>query len=177
MFNADPNGSDAGIWEGEGRLSVDSSGDIYFETGNGTFDTTLNAGGFPINGDYGDSFMKIAPDSSTASNPNINGWGLKVVDYFTPSNQASLNAVDADLGAGGPLLLPDSAGDAAHPHLLIGAGKEGKIYLIDRDNMGHFDPNTDHVVQETGAELHRRFVRDRGVLRRDVLLRRGRRQC
>ena len=106
VFNADPNGSDTGIWEGQGRFSVDSGGDLYFETGNGTFDTTLNCAGFPVNGDYGDSFVKIAPDSSTASNPNINGWGLKVVDYFTPWNQASLSAADGDLGSGGPLLLP-----------------------------------------------------------------------
>src|SRR5260370_2944497 len=47
------------------------------------------------------------------------------------------------------MLLPDSVGSAAHPHLMVGAGKEGRIYLIDRDNMGHFDPNTEHVVQET----------------------------
>ena len=151
VFNAAPNGSDAGIWESQGRLSVDSGGNIYLETGNGTFDTTLNAQGFPSKGDYGDAFLKIAPDSSTPANPNINGWGLKVVDYFTPSNQATLSSGDADLGSGGPLLLPDSAGSAAHPHLLVGGGKEGRIYLIDRDNMGHFDPNADHVVQETGA--------------------------
>jgi len=151
VFNAAPNGSDAGIWESQGRLSVDSGGNIYLESGNGTFDTTLNAQGFPAKGDYGDSFVKIAPDSSTPANPNINGWGLKVVDYFTPSNQAALSGGDADIGSGGPLLLPDSAGSAAHPHLLVGGGKEGRIYLIDRDNMGHFDPNADHVVQETGA--------------------------
>jgi hypothetical protein len=149
VFNADPNGSDAGIWESGGGLAVDSSGDLYFETGNGTFDTTPNAAGFPIDGDYGDSFVKVAPDSSTPADPNINGWGLKVVDYFTPSDQATLNDVDEDLGSGGPMLLPASAGDTAHPNLLIGAGKEGTIYLIDCDNMGHYDPNGDHVVQES----------------------------
>jgi hypothetical protein len=78
-----------------------------------------------------------------------------VVDYFTPFNQASFIPSDKDLGSGGPLLLPDSVGSVAHPHLLIGAGKEGRIYLIDRDHMGHFDPKVDHVVQEalvlTGA--------------------------
>ena len=172
VFNANPNGSDTGIWEGQGRLDVDSSGDIYFETGNGTFDTTLNAAGFPDDGDYGDSFVKIAPDSSTASNPNINGWGLKVVDYFTPSNQASLNAADEDLGAGGPLLLPASAGDAAHPNLLIGAGKEGKIYLIDADNMGHY--NAEHRPGRPGdvRQFHRRLVRNPRLLQRHILLRR-----
>ncbi len=118
------------------------------ETGNGTFDTTLNAAGMPNRGDYGDSFIKLVVDSSTASNPNINGWGLKVADYFTPFNQATFNQTDKDLGSGGPLLLPDSVGSTAHPHLLIGGGKEGRIYLIDRDNMGKFNSNTDNVVQE-----------------------------
>ena len=44
-------------------------------------------------------------------------------------------------------MLPDALGNAAHPHLLIGSGKEGKIYLIDRDNMGKFS-TTDNVVEE-----------------------------
>jgi fibronectin type 3 domain-containing protein len=150
MFNTTPNGGLGGIWQAGGRVTVDAAGNLYFETGNGTFDTTLNAGGFPVNGNYGDSFVKLAVDpTSTATMQNTNGWGLKVVDYFTPFDQANLNNGDLDLGSGAPMLLPDSVGSAAHPHLMVGAGKEGRIYLIDRDNMGHFDPNTDHVVQET----------------------------
>jgi hypothetical protein len=150
VLNTTPNGSDGGIWQSGDSLTVDAQGNLYFETGNGTFDTTLNAAGMPSKGDYGDSFVKIAVDpTTTATNQNVNGWGLKVVDYFTPFDQQNLNNGDLDLGSGGPLLLPDSAGSTAHPHLLVGSGKEGRIYLIDRDNMGHFDPNTDHVVQET----------------------------
>jgi fibronectin type 3 domain-containing protein len=149
VFNTTPNGEEGGIWQGGGQIAVDSQGNFYVETGNGSFDTTLNAGGFPTQGDYGDSFLRIALDpASSPTNQNINGWGLKVVDYFTPFNQAGLNSGDVDLGSQGPLLLPDSVGSAAHPHLLVGAGKEGRIYLVDRDNMGKFDPNTDHVVQE-----------------------------
>ncbi len=145
-----PNGGLGGIWSSGDHLPVDAQGNLYFETGNGTFDTTLNTNGMPVNGDYGDSFVKIAVDPTTSpTNQNINGWGLKVVDYFTPYDQANLNNYDLDLGSGGPMLLPDSVGSTAHPHLMVGAGKEGRIYLIDRDNMGHFDPNTDHVVQET----------------------------
>jgi hypothetical protein len=155
VFNATPNGGLGGIWQGGGRVAVDPQGFFYFETGNGSFNqaaTNFNAQGFPKDGDYGDSFVKLAIDpTSTAASPNINGWGLKVVDYFTPFNQAALNSADTDLGSGGPLILPDSVGSVAHPHLLIGSGKEGKLYLIDRDNMGKFDVNTDHVVQETPA--------------------------
>jgi hypothetical protein len=150
VFDATPNGSEGGIWQSGGRVAVDASGNLYFETGNGTFDTTLNSSGLPVNGDYGDSFVKIAVDTTTSpTNQNINGWGLKAVDYFTPFDQANLNNGDLDLGSGGPLLLPDAAGSTAHSHLMVGAGKEGRIYLIDRDNMGHFSSSTDNVVQET----------------------------
>jgi fibronectin type 3 domain-containing protein len=155
VLNTTPNGGQGGIWESGGSIAVDGQGNLYVMTGNGTFDTTLDANGFPINGDYGDSFLKIAVDPTTSpTNPNINGWGLKVVDYFTPFNQAGLNTNDGDLGAGGPLLLPDSAGTPSHPHLLIGVGKLGLVYVLDRDNMGHFDPNTDHVVEEVPQQLN-----------------------
>jgi hypothetical protein len=154
VFNTTPNGSEGGIWQSGTALAVDASGNMYFETGNGTFDTTLNGSGMPVNGDFGDSFVKIAVDtSSTASNQNgnLNGWGLKAVDYFTPFNQANLNNGDTDLGSGGPFLLPASVGSAAHPSLLVGSGKEGRIYLIDANNMGHFSSTTDNVVQELPA--------------------------
>ena len=157
VFNADPNGSDSGIWEGGGAISMDPQGYMYIETGNGTFDTTLNVSGFPIYGDYGDSFIKIAIDTTTAqNNQNINGWGLKVIDYFTPQNQASLSSADQDLGSGGPLVLPATAGSitigsASAPNLLVGSGKDGVIYLINRDNMGKYHSNTDSIVQEIGG--------------------------
>ncbi len=150
VLNTTPNGSEGGIWQGGGRVAVDAQHNLYFETGNGTFDTTLNAAGMPQSGDYGDSFVKVAVDPTTSpTNQNINGWGLKVVDYFTPFDQQNLDNGDLDLGSGAPTLLPDSAGSAAHPHLIVGSGKEGRIYLIDRDNMGHFNASTDKVVQET----------------------------
>ncbi|HSZ58458.1 MAG TPA: fibronectin type III domain-containing protein [Tepidisphaeraceae bacterium] len=158
VFCANPNGDDCGIWMGGGKIAVDPQGYMYVETGNGLFDGTLNAQGFPINGDYGDSFLKLAIDPTTsASNPGVNGWGLKVVDYFTPSDQQTLNFQDFDLGSGGPLLLPATAGavtlgDAAHPNLLVGAGKEGVIYLIDTNNMGHYNAGgPDRVLQELPA--------------------------
>ncbi len=108
---------------------------------------TLNAAGFPVNADYSESLVKVVADPTTsATNQNPNGWGLKVADYFTPYNVVALDNVDQDFGSGGPLLLPDSAGIPGHPHLILAAGKDGKVYLIDRDNLGHFDPNNDHIV-------------------------------
>jgi hypothetical protein len=169
VLNTTPNGSEgeAGIWQGGGAPVFDSNGFLYFETGNGLFDgfngaagsnhtatiTGLDANGFPVNGDYGDSFVKVALDASTTqTSQNKNGWGLTVVDYFSPFNNIDLDQADRDLGSGGPIVLPDSAGSAAHSHLLIGSGKEGKLYLIDRDNMGKFG-NTDHVVQTVGSAI------------------------
>jgi hypothetical protein len=131
VFNATPNGGLGGIWHAGGGLAADTNGSIYAITGNGTFDG-------PTSGDYGDSFLRLA---------NTNG--LAVADYFTPYNQAYLSSVDADLGSGGPLLLPDAAGNAVHPHLLVGSGKEGTIYLVDRDNMGQYNPvNNNQIVDE-----------------------------
>ena len=141
VFNTTPNASQAvfgrhagegALWMGGGGLCVDASNNLYFETANGSFDA--DQGG----GDYGDSFMRL---SSTS--------GLAVADYFTPFNQAALQAADADLGSGGPLLLPDEAGSAAHPHLMVGAGKESKVYLVDRDNMGHYNPKNDNQIVES----------------------------
>src|SRR5207248_2252565 len=112
-LNTTPNGSQGGIWMSGGKPAVDSLGNLYVETGNGDFNqnaSNFDAKGFPKDGNYGDSFIKLTPDPTTSpTNQNVNGWGLKVTDYFTPFNQAGLNNADADLGSGGPLVLPDSA--------------------------------------------------------------------
>jgi hypothetical protein len=149
VFNSTPNGNDGGIWMSGARIAKDSQNNLYFTTGNGTFDTTFDKNGFPVNGDYGDAVVKMVVDpTTTPAHPGKNGWGLKVVDYFTPFNQAKLAAGDLDVASGGVTILPDSVGSTAHPHLLVIAGKNKVLYLIDRDKMGHFDPTVDHVVQE-----------------------------
>jgi hypothetical protein len=124
------NAGEGALWMGGDGLCVDAANNLYLETGNGSFSAQTNGG------DYGDSFVKL----STAA-------GLAVLDYFAPSNQLSMATNDLDLGSGGPILLPDEAGSAAHPHLMVGIGKEGTIYLLDRDNMGQFSPGTNNIVQ------------------------------
>jgi regulation of enolase protein 1 (concanavalin A-like superfamily) len=138
VFNTTPNatvaafGSNAaegGIWMGGGGICVDANNNLYFETGNGSFSANTNGG------DYADSFVKLSTTN-----------GLTVADYFTPYDQATLAVDDTDLGSCGPLLLPDAVGSAAHPHLIVGPGKSGKIYLVDRDNMGHFQNGSDSQI-------------------------------
>ena len=136
VFNTTPNGGLGGIWMAGCGPAFDSNGNLYVITGNGTFS--------PAQGNYGDSFLKISTESS----------GLVLADYFTPFNQDALNSTDADLGSGGAVVLPDSVGSAAHPHLLVGCGKEGKIYLLDRDSMGHFHAGNDtQIVQSLAGKI------------------------
>ncbi|HWE97883.1 MAG TPA: PA14 domain-containing protein, partial [Tepidisphaeraceae bacterium] len=137
IFNSTPNlltpqGANPGegaFWQAGAGLASDGT-NLYGITGNGDFNAAI--------GDYGDSFVKLTPTSS--SDP--------VTGYFTPYNQQQLSDADEDLGSGGVMVLPDSVGSAAHPHLLVGCGKQGIIYLIDANNMGGYDPATDHVIQE-----------------------------
>jgi hypothetical protein len=156
VFNTTPNGAQGGIWMAGAGLSIDAQGFFYFGSSNGSFgDEALDANGFPINGNYANSIIKLAVDpTSNESNPNVNGWGFRVVDYFTPYNQETLSFNDLNLGSGGITLLPDSVGSAAHPRLLITGGKHGSIYLIDRDNMGKYSPTEDRVVQRLDSSVN-----------------------
>ena len=130
VFNVTPNGGLGGIWLAGCGPSTDTNGIIYLATGNGTFDVP--------NGNYGDCFLKIS-----ATN------GLQVMDYFAPFNQQYLDDADLDLGSGGVLLLPDEAGSVAHRHLMVSAGKEGRLYMLDRENLGHFNATDDSQIVES----------------------------
>lgn len=120
VYNTTPNGSQAAIWQTGDAPAVDSGNNLYVMTGNGTFDA--DGGGV----DFGDSFLKLT----------MSGSSLGLSDYFTPFDQANLDSSDQDVGSGGPLVLADQPG--THPHLLVGASKPGTIYLLNRDNMGHY---------------------------------------
>ncbi|HEV3237958.1 MAG TPA: fibronectin type III domain-containing protein, partial [Gemmataceae bacterium] len=149
ILNTSPNNGLAGIWQGGGALAFEANGSaFYFETGNGSAGApTLNANGFPTSASYNEALVKVVADTTTTpTNQNANGWGLKVADYFIPYNVQALDGADSDFGSGAPLLLPDSAGIPGHPHLMLAAGKEGKVYLIDRDNLGKFNAVNDNVI-------------------------------
>ncbi len=129
VFNDDPNAGYGGIWMTGNGIAADTNGNVYLNTGNGPFDT---------NNDYGDSILKF------------NGTnGLTLADYFTPYNQSTLNDQDLDVSSAGLVLLPDSVGTTNHPHLLLSGSKTGALFLLDRDNLGHYNSAGDsQIVQE-----------------------------
>jgi hypothetical protein len=132
IFCATPNGEGAGIWLANAGIAADAAGVMYFATGDGTFNA--DTGGT----EFGDSYIKIDATGH-------------VLDYFTPHNQDDLDRSNADLGSGGVMLLPDQPG--THAHVLVSAGKNGTIDLIDRDNMGHFNPSNDSQIVQTLADV------------------------
>jgi hypothetical protein len=127
-----PNNSGGGMWMGGGGPAADAAGNVYVITGNGFGDTP------GTNSSYGNSFVRLATSG-----------GLKVGDYFTPFNTSSEDAADADFGSAGPLLLPDmvDAGGTTR-HLAVGAGKDGNLYVLNRDNLGQFNSTKNTVYQE-----------------------------
>jgi fibronectin type 3 domain-containing protein len=148
-FCTSPNDGASGVWMGGGALQFEADGSaFYFETGNGSGGApNLNPQGFPSNANYNEALVKVVADPTTSINhQGPNGWGMKAADYFIPFNVVALDDADSDFGSGAPLLLPPSAGIPGHPNLMLAAGKEGTVYLIDRDNMGKFNPVNDNVL-------------------------------
>jgi uncharacterized protein (TIGR03437 family) len=138
VYNNTPNGNEGSFWNGGAGPAADAAGNIYIVSANGSFDAA-NGGS-----DLGESYIKLG---ATAS-------GLSVLDYFTPFNVVALNNTDADTGSAGVTLLGDEAGSAAHPHLMAGAGKEGRIYLLDRDHPGKWQAGSDsQIVQSLPGAL------------------------
>ncbi len=113
VFNTSPDGGEAAIWMAGQGFPADGNGNLYFMIGNGS--ETASDGG----SSYGNSFLKLS------------GANLSLVDWFMPFNAQSLSDSDLDVGSSGPLLIPGTT-------LIVGGGKQGVVYLIDTNHMGHF---------------------------------------
>ena len=118
VYVTTPNGGLGGFWMSGAGVAADSSGNIYIASGNGNFDTT----NVPAR-ETGDTLLKLGTTSQI----------LTQLDYFTPQDQQTLDNNDTDLGSGGVLLLPDQPG--TFPHIMVNAGKEGRIYVVNRDQL------------------------------------------
>jgi hypothetical protein len=124
----DPTSTCAGgaIWGGGAGPAVDASGNVYFSTGNGTYDGTKN---------FADTTVKLSSAGA-------------ILDWFTPFNQSTFDANDIDLGSAGVMILPDAVGSTAHPHLALATGKVDILYLLDQTNLGKFNSSSNQDVQE-----------------------------
>ncbi|MFZ0705788.1 MAG: pyrrolo-quinoline quinone [Candidatus Korobacteraceae bacterium] len=130
-----PGGGQAALWMGGAGPAADSQGFIYVETANGAFDTELNSRGFPTLGDFGNSAVKIKPGV---------GSPMSIVDYFAMTNDLWEDVQDLDLGSGGPVVV-DTFG--AMP-LVIVTGKDQNIYVLNRNDMGKWNPIKNYIYQE-----------------------------
>jgi hypothetical protein len=128
-FSVTPDGTEGGIWQGGGGPAADADGSVYVATGDGSFDVTSGGRNF------GDSVLKFGSPT------------LAVADYFTPFNQASLEAVNGDLGSGGTMLLPDQA--VGPVRLMVAGGKQGFVYLLNRDSLGGFQVGQDSQIVQS----------------------------
>ncbi len=126
VFNVDPTDGFGGIWMSGGAPAADSANNLFLITGNGNWNGTT---------EFGDSFLKLST-----------GSGLGISSFFTPSNESALNSDDVDFGAGGAAILVDAVGGPA-PHLVVGGGKIGVMYVLNRDNMGGKSANDAGAVQ------------------------------
>lgn len=132
VYNSTPNGRGASFWGSGAGPAADANGNLFVVSANGNFDEN-NA--VP---NLGDSIIRLAP-----------AGGLSIAGYFTPFNQLDLSDRDLDLGSSGALLLPPEAGSDAHRNLLLTAGKQGRVYLVDRDNLGGYSSDSDANALQT----------------------------
>lgn len=137
-----PNSHGAGIWLGGGGPAADAAGNVYLPTGNAFGGNTPG-----ISNDYGDTFVKLGP-----------GVPLAVADYFAPMNAIADDNADADLGSAAALLLPDlkDSGSVTR-HLAVVAGKDGMMFVVDRDNMGQYSAIANNVYQAYASDGHQNF--------------------
>ncbi len=143
VLNVTPNGNEGAFWGAGAGMAADTNGNIFALSGNGSFETNLIAG-LPSQSDFGNAFLKFSTAADT----------LTMADYFCMSNVVYENDHDVDLGSSGALLLPDmtDAGNNVR-QLAVGAGKDSIIYLVDRNNMGGFHPNTNAIWQQVNGAV------------------------
>jgi len=122
VYNDTPNGINGGIWMSGQAPSADPDGNLYLSTGNGTVGTPSDRRDTT---NRGESFLKLTRS----------GTNLVVTSWFTPYNFTNLENGDIDLGSAGLLLIPGTT-------LAFSGGKEGKLYLVNRDNMGGLSGST-----------------------------------
>jgi hypothetical protein len=147
VYNATPNAQYGGIWMSGGAPAADENNNLYVITGNGKFDATSTTA--PSN-DYGDSLLELSS-------------ALTLSQYFTPSDQATDDAGDADFGSGGTAILADLPGEPIQ-HLILGGGKDGSLYVLNRDTLGGLGDSAavqkvsvGHPIFMTGAYWNQYF--------------------
>ena len=144
VLDLTPNGNEGSVWQSGGGPAADAQGNIYALIANGTFDTTLDTNGFPDNQDYGNAFVKVSTSGGT----------LQVADYFNMSNTTNESNGDIDLGSGSAMVLPDeNYGTAGMLQLAVGAGKDGHLYVVNRNNLGKFNASSNNIYQDLPGAL------------------------
>ena len=139
-LNLTPNGSEGAIWGSGAGMAADLFSNIFVLDANGSFDPTLNSSHFPSNGNYGNAFLRLSSS-------------LTVIDYFEEYNQAQENGSDTDLGSGGALLTNQKDSTGILWNLAVGAGKDGNLYVVNRNNMGKFNSTSNKIYQELAGAL------------------------
>ena len=155
VLNVSPNVQYGGIWMSGGAPAADTNNNLYLITSNADFDVTNTSG---PNNDYGDSFLQLSPS-------------LAINTYFTPSDQATDNAIDHDFGSGGATVIVNEASGSLNP-LVVGGGKDGTLYLLNGDKMGGLGDsnalqlfNIGSNIFATGAFWNNRYyIAGRGAL-------------
>ncbi len=142
VLNLTPNGNEGAVWGSGAGMAADNDGNIFLLDANGVFDTTLNPTGFPAQGDYGNAFLRVSTEK-----------GLAVADYFEMDNEAIENQTDTDLGSGGAVLVNVNDSNGKQWQLAIGAGKDSNLYVVNRTNMGKFNPEENDLYQELDGVL------------------------
>lgn len=142
VINVTPNGNEGAIWGAGGGLAADGTGDILFLDANGVFDTTLNSSGFPINGDYGNAFIKLTTKGGLAAN-----------DYFEMDNGVQESNTDTDLGSSSIVLFAAKDSSGTTWQLAAGGGKDSNLYVVNRTSLGKFNSGSNNIYQELSGVL------------------------